>query len=179
MTTRSALEYLCPALDTRFYITKKFSQAFNAFEPYTTAEGADPAQASVKLAFLNEQLINTLIPKVYQTMIYPGFIFKFTSSIDAILGKRKRWQLGLGVDLWWQDRERLGKIYATPWQINEIRTDIAVKPGAYQNKIFISTNYRGRGDDFDWCLTIYGDYTFISSGIGKDFNLALRFAAEI
>lgn len=181
MTTRSALEYLCPALDTRFYITKKFSQEFNALEPYTTSQvpPANPADAPFKLAFLNQQLINTLIPKVYQTMIYPGFIFKFTSCIDSVLGKRKRWKLGLGFDLWWQDRERLGTIYATPWQVAEIRTDIAVKPGAYQNKIFISTNYEGRGEKFDWCLTLYGDYTFLSSGIGKDFNVTLRFAAEV
>jgi len=179
VTTRSALEYLCPALDTRFYITKKFRQEFNAFEPYTTADGAIADQAPVKLAFLNEQLINTLIPKVYQTMIYPGFIFKFTTCIDSVLGKRKRWKLGVGFDLWWQDRERLGKIYATPWQISQIRTDIAVKPGAYQNKLFISSNYNGRGENFDWCLTLYGDGTFLSSGIGKDFNLSLRFAAEI
>lgn len=178
VTARTALEYLCPALDTRFYITKKFSQEFDALEPYT-GEGADPAQAPFKLAFLNEQLINTLIPKVYQTMIYPGFIFKFTSCIDSVLGKRKRWKLGLGFDLWWQRKEHLGKIYATPWQIAQIRTDIAVKPGAYQNKLFISSNYNGKGEKFDWCLTLYGDYTFLSSGIGNDFNIALRFAAEI
>jgi hypothetical protein len=116
---------------------------------------------------------------VYRTMIYPGFIFKFTSCVDAIVDRNERWQVGVGVDLWWQDKERLGKIYATPWQISEIRTDIAVKPGAYQNKLFVSSNYKGRGERCDWCLTLYGDYSFISTGIGNDFNLAVRFATEI
>ena len=37
----------------------------------------------------------------------------------------------------------------------------------------------GRGERCDWCLTLYGDYSVISTGIGNDFNLAVRFATEI
>ncbi len=177
IVTRGAVEYLFPAYEKRFYITKKFAQQFNAFEPYTTAEGADPAQAPAKLAFLNEQLINTFIPMVFSTDVYPGFIVKFCTEIIGNFGDT--WQFGLGYDLWWQDKEQLGRIKADPLVIANIRTDIATRPGAFQNKLFSSVNYYKHGRWFDWYLTGYGDYTVLNSGIGKDFTVSVRFTVDI
>ncbi len=178
ITTRGEIEYLFPSSERRFYITKKFPQEFTAREPYTTEEGADPAQAPEKLAFLNMQLIDTFIPKVYSTSIYPGFIVRFASELSGYFGET--WSFGIGYDLWWQDRERLGPIHANPLQIANIRTDIATRPGEFQNKIFGTIcYYREDGDWFDWNLTVYGDYTILNSGIGRDFTLSFRYSAAI
>lgn len=182
--TRGAVEYLFPATEKRFYITKKFPQQFAAFAPYTTdvtdcdnQGGADPADAAPKLAFLNEQLINTFIPFVFPTSIYPGFLVKFTSELIGNFGDT--WRFGIGYDLWWQDKEKLGRIQADPLIISNIRTDIASRPGAFQNKFFVTAAYYTEGRWFDWYLTAYGDYTILRTGIGKDFTLALRFTANL
>ncbi len=178
LTTRGAAEYLMPASEKRFYITKKFPQEFIALEPYTTDEGADPAQAPFKLAFLNEQFINTFIPMVFDTDIYPGFLVKFTSEITGYFGYN--WTFGVGYDLWWQDKEKLGSIKTDAISIADIRTEIVARPGAFQNKIFGTVNYANwHGRWFDWCLTAYADCTILSYGIGKDFTLAFRFTADI
>jgi hypothetical protein len=178
ITTRGEIEYLFPSSEKRFYITKKFPQEFTALEPYTTEDGADPAQAPAKLAFLNMQLIDTFIPKVYTTSIYPGFILRFASELSGYFGQT--WMFGIGYDLWWQDKERLGPIKANPLQIANIRTDIATRPGAFQNKIFGTVSYYHQYSDwFDWCLTTYADYTVLSSGIGRDYTISFRFTAQI
>jgi hypothetical protein len=175
--TRGAVEYLFPASEKRFYITKKFPQEFTSREPYIVPDDPHPAESAEKLAFLNEQLINTFIPMVFPTTIYPGFLVKFSSELIGNFGDT--WQFGIGYDLWWQDKEKLGTIKADSLAISNIRTDIASRPGAFQNKIFGSVNYYHYGRWFDWYLTAYGDYTVINSGIGKDFTLSFRFTAVI
>lgn len=177
ITTRGAAEYLFPATEQRFYITKKFPQEFEAFEPYTTEQGANPDQAPEKLDFLNEQLIDTFIPLVFPTSIYPGFIIKLSSEVSTFLGET--WRMGVGLDLWWQDKERLGHIKANALEIANIRTDIATKPGEFQAKVFATANYYTQCRWFDWCLTGYVDYTMLRYGIGKDFTISIRFTADI
>jgi hypothetical protein len=170
VSTRAEIEYQLPAFERRFYITKKDPAAFIALEPY---QDNPPDVAAVKLAFLNEQLINTLIPKVYSTRIFPGVLFKFTSALDGSLNER--WRLGGGLDVWLQGKESLGTIRATVQEIYAVRLDIAKKPMAYQSKLFGSFNYsRPGGRWFDLCLQFYGDYSFLSSGIGKDFNATVK-----
>lgn len=173
IVTRGAVEYLFPAYEKRFYITKKFPQEFAVFAPYTP-NATDPAGA---LAFLNEQLINTFIPMVFSTDVYPGFLVKFCTEIIGNFGDT--WQFGIGYDLWWQDKEQLGSIRADPLVIAAIRRDIATRPGAFQNKLFSSINYYNCGRWFDWYITAYGDYTVLNSGIGKDYTLSLRFTVDI
>lgn len=178
ITTRGEVEYLFPSNERRFYITKKFPAEFAAFAPYTTEDHADPAQAPEKLAFLNMQLIDTFIPKVYPTTIFPGFIVRIASEVTGYFGQT--WSLGVGCDFWWQDKERLGAIHATSLQVANICTDIATRPQEFQNKVFSTISYyRKDGDWFDWCLTVYGDYTFYRTGIGKDYTLSFRFTAAI
>lgn len=178
ITTRGEIEYLFPSSERRFYITKKFPQEFAALEPYTTEDGANPEQAPEKLAFLNAQLIDTFIPKVYSTSIYPGFIVRFASELTGYFGQT--WAFGVGYDLWWQDKERLGPIKANPLQIANIRTDIATRPGEFQTKLFGSVSYYHENSDwFDWCLTVYSDYTVLNSAIGKDYTLSFRFSAPL
>lgn len=176
ITTRGAAEYLFPATEKRFYITKKFPQEFQAFEPYT-GQGADPEQAPEKLDFLNEQLINTFIPMVFSTSVYPGFIVKLSSELSGNFGDT--WRFGVGYDLWWQDKERLGRIKANSIEVANIRTDIAARPGEFQAKVFSTVNYYTEGRWFDWCLTGYADYTILRYGIGKDFTISIRFTADI
>lgn len=176
ITTRGAFEYVLPAQEKRFFITKKFPQEFAALEPYTSPPG-DPALAPAKLAFLNQQLIDTLIPKIYKTTIYPGFIVKIQSSISGKFGRS--WGLGAGIDVWWQDRERLGKVHTSSAQVANIQLDLVRKQGAFQQKFFASARYVRTGKYFPWCLTAYGDYTFLNSGIGKDFNVMIRLAIDL
>jgi len=107
-------------------------------------------------------------------LVFPGFIFKLTNVLSAGLAKNKI-QINLGHDLWWQQGEELGKIIAPPEESTRLRKDIAKRPPAFQSKLFASIIYFRRGRKYDWCFKLYGDKTFLRSGIGKDFNFGVRF----
>lgn len=170
--TRAELEYLFPASERRFYITKKLAKEFTDLEPYCEATDGKAAE---KLDFLNEQFILTLVPRVYSTSIYPGFIFKMQSGILGTVGRT--WEMGAGFDIWAQSKEKLGRIKAQPVQLQNIRLDNASRAAAFQTKLFGIINYY-KGRNHDWSLGLYGDYTVLNGGIGKDFNLSLRFSLD-
>ena len=88
-----------------------------------------------------------------------------------------RWQVAIGYDLWWQQKEKLGTIKAPEPERSILRKKIATRPGAFQGKIFGSATMFKKGPqcNCDWSLSLYADKTFLRSGIGKDFNIGLRF----
>ncbi len=172
--SRIALEYLFPSSETRSFITKKAG----LFDQQFCFEGVEiPEQLAVeKLDFLNEQLILTLVPRFVKVSVWPGFIFKMQTSIMGNFGKD--WEMGVGLDTWWQSEERLRSIKASPILQSQLRVDLARRPMAYQNKFFGVVNYYHQGLTRLWCWTLYGDYTFLSTGIGRDFNLSLHMAFD-
>lgn len=167
LRTRAALEYLLPASEQRFYLKKKSRAEFESFNTDT------PENCQAEIAFLQQQFINTLFPSIFNTTVFPGFIFKFNTLLTADM--TSRWKFNLGYDLWWQQGEGLGKVSSGNIPRFALRPDISTKSDAFQNKIFGSIVYSKKGDIYDWCLSMYGDRTFLSSTIGKDFTLGMRF----
>lgn len=167
---RVCLEYLLPAIEKRSFIRFKNPADFNRdFDCSTDAA----AQANVD--FLNEQLIQTLIPCVYDTTIWPGLLIKATAQGTSKIVQRLKGTLGL--DLWFQSKESFGKIDAPADVRPLLRTDIAKRPHAVQTKIFGWLDYKTKKKD--WCISMYVDGTWASFGIGKDYTLAVRFEKKL
>lgn len=167
--TRAALEYLLPSIEWRYFIKKK---NLAEFEKLKNATAADCDQ---ELKFLENEIIDTLFPQGFGTVVFPGFIFKLTNVVSGTLAQR--WQLALGYDIWWQQKEHLGTINTSKQERSLLKKDIATRPDAFQSKIFGSATLFKKGPECtcDWSLSLYADRTFLRSGIGKDFNIALRF----
>ena len=162
---RVCVEYLMPAQEKRFYIRTKNPADF-LDRDYT-----DCSMANENLCFLNEQLIQTFIPCVFDTTVWPGVLLKVTGQFNWVYAKR--WRMALGTDLWFQSKEHFGKINA-PDEIRPLlRTNIAQRPHAVQTKIFAWLDYKTCKKN--WCISFYLDGTWASFGIGKDFTLAVRF----
>ena len=166
--SRAALEYLVPARERRFFIRKKNLEDFERLNNF------NPDNCTQELEFLQQQIVETFFPEGFNTQVHPGFIFKLTNALSGSIAKNKV-HLNIGHDLWWQQGEKLGKINAPPAERERLRKDIATRPPAFQSKIFASVSYFRRGRKFDWCLKVHGDKTFLRSGIGKDFNIGIRF----
>lgn len=166
--SRGDLEYIVPAWEKRFYISKKDCERF---ERIKTDDPDDPQLAAQNLWFLNQQLLETLFPTMYKTRVHPKFIFHWTGAMSGAIGNY--WNVTIGYDLWMQSEEKLKKIDAPITVVQNLKTDISKKTGAYQNKTFVIVEYERSGECYDWCLRLNADTTFLSSGIGKDFNLAL------
>jgi len=166
----TSLEYFLPAIEKRFYIEKKNQSDFINRD----YENSNLAQEN--LTFINNQLINTLFPKMFKTTIFPGFVFKLGIWLNAQI---KCIDFTIGYDLWWQGQEKLGNI-KTPRNIkNILRTDIAQKPGAMQHKLFGGINYIHDREDHEWCLGLFADTTFFQFGIGKDFGISIKYEMNI
>lgn len=170
--THAELEYLLPAPEKRFYINKKNPAEFDRILQLISGDPT-PEQCDVALAFLQQQIINTFFPRVYETIIFPGFIFKVTAALTGNMGQN--YKLLLGIDSWLQQAEKIGWLVASRQDINAARTGIATKSSAYQFKLFGAINYSHPGRKRDWCLSAWADRTVISTGIGQDFNLGVRF----
>lgn len=165
--TRAVLECLLPCYEQRYYIKYKDPSKFALLNnPSSFTSEAD-------LLFLQEQLIETLFPAGYRTLVFPGFIFKLTTAFCGTLARN--WELTLGQDIWWQQQEVLGNIRAPAQEQALLRTNLARKPGAFQAKVFGSINYLRAGENRDWSIGFYGDQTIIRNGVGRDFNISIRF----
>jgi hypothetical protein len=163
--THAELEYLLPAMEKRFYINRKDQAAFNAV-------AQNPADCPFDLNFIQEQLIQTLFPRVFDTLVFPGVLLKFSTAADILIAEQS--YLNLGYDLWWQQEEKLGRVIASTLAQDLIRKNLAVKPSAFQSKLFGAYTYKHPGKCGDWCISLTADYTFLSGGIGKDYSASFR-----
>ena len=166
---RVALEYLLPCNEKRFYIIPPDIQGFNQ------RDFLDPAQALSNLTFVEQQLVNRLFPRVFNTTVFPGFMFQWNTKAQF---EGKRWGFSFGTDLWLQGREKLINIDATPRFCNNFNKQCAQLPLALQNKILGSLYYKIERDTRDWTLGLNGDYTLASRGIGKDYTLTFNVEAN-
>ncbi len=171
LRSKTSLEYLIPHTEKRFYIMKKIPEEFD--RDYAST---DPVVCEENLAFLNQQLIQTLFPTMFKTNIRPGYIFMWDTSLTY---QSEKLDFQFGYDLYWQDKEKLGTINATAAERAQLRTNIAIKPGAYQSKLFGDLIYKKKGTCRDYHFGIHLDASLLSSGIGRDFTLALYFDTTI
>lgn len=169
---RAVLEYLFPAKERRFYIKKKNIARFNQLFQQGTDECLfDENNCETQLEFLQQQLIDTLFPMGYDTVVWPGFIFKFTTALTGDIGKN--WKMTIGYDAWWHQQEMLGSIDAPQNEKEMLRKSLARRPQAFQCKIWGTISYAKSDVSYDWAMSLHGDTTFITSGIGRDINLGL------
>lgn len=121
--------------------------------------------AAENLAFLNNRLIQIMYPPVRSVSVYQkgqiGGRLSFISDTPYAM-------IRCGYDMWYKSKDKLeGRC------LSQFQYDKAIKPYAYQGKLFgdISVNRQL------WCLDLNGtlsaDVTVDDSGIGKDWTLAL------
>ncbi|OQA36308.1 MAG: hypothetical protein BWY54_00118 [Candidatus Dependentiae bacterium ADurb.Bin331] len=164
--THAEFEYLLPAMEKRFYINRKNPAEF------ARLLNPDLLECEEDIAFIQQQLIETLFPRVFDTLIFPGVLLKFSTGGHILISPKT--DLIIGYDLWWQQQERLGRIIATGNEEALARREIATKPAAIQNKLFMTATYEHNGDNGDWCISINVDKTFLSTGIGSDVSASFR-----
>ncbi len=159
------LEYLFLADEKRFFIERPNKEEFSS------RDFTDPSQSISNLAFLDEQVVNRIIPFCLTTTVYPGFVFEWVSKFQF---EFERWGFNYGTDFWLQGKEKLCNIRAPERILKNLDVNAALLPMAIQGKLFATALYKIERETRDWVLSFNGDYTFASTGIGKDFTLAFN-----
>jgi hypothetical protein len=160
------VQYLFQADEKRFFIERPNIEEFNS------RDFNDPSQSISNLAFLDEQVVNRVIPFCFTTTVYPGFVVEWVSKFQF---EFERWGFNYGTDFWLQGKEKICNIRAPIRILNNLDINAAVLPLAIQGKLFATALYKIERETRDWVLSFNGDYTFASTGIGKDFTLAFNF----
>jgi hypothetical protein len=158
------VQYFCPAKEKRFYIPVKNPADFSdAVRNYSDANLAEQ-----NLLFLSQQITDMLFPKCITTVVSPGFLVNLSA---ATWFKTKRTNIELGYNFWRQSTEhlRLDCKQPVPYYVGK-----GIKSGAYQNKIYARFLLKLPERCGGLHVGFYGDYTFQSHNIGKDFTGAVN-----
>lgn len=162
------VEYIVPAWEKRFYIQQKDIAHIQQIQE---DDPTDEILAQQNLQYIDQLIVQTLFPTMYDTRVSPGCIFNWSGGVSGTIGNY--WNTTIGYDFWMQSEEKLGNIAAPATIRPLLKIDISKKPAAYQNKFFIIVDYERSYKDFDWCVSGNFDATFLNSGVGKDFNIGL------
>lgn len=161
----SDIQYFCPAHEKRFYIPIKNPADFtDAVRDYDNA-----ALAEENLLFLSQQITDFLFPKCIDTKVSPGFLVNLSA---ATWFKTKRTNIEFGYNFWRQSTE---KIHLACKQDRPYYVNRGVKSGAYENKFYARFLVKMPEHCGGLHVGFYGDYTFQSYNIGKDFTAAVNF----
>ncbi|MDR3550999.1 MAG: hypothetical protein P4L31_06305, partial [Candidatus Babeliales bacterium] len=119
-------------------------------------------------AFLNIQMVDRLYPYVLPTLVFPGVVVHW---IGKSCYEAKNWGGALGVDLWMQGPEKYKSIKSCNVPLSSFNLETATAPIQFQAKGLGNVFFKAHRPNHVWILSLNGDYSFVSSGIGKDFTL--------
>jgi hypothetical protein len=186
--SRVSLEYLFPNVKTRYFLLKDRSGCFealglnNAQSLIASNVGNNDAYATSVLNFFDQQIAQEFFPPAFSVKVHPGFIFRSTSKA---FHEGDHWFFALGNDFWLQSKEELNRFRptgdcktASKINADDYKLHAAQKPVAYQGKIWGTIAYKVLRNDVDWALSFNVDQTYLKSGIGADYTIALGFDAH-
>lgn len=131
----------------------------------------DEAQANANLAFIDEQILNTIFPVCSTVTVRPGWLLK---ARHEFMLDYNFCQAQFGFDFWYQGKEELGATFCgSKISFDTLRKGL--RPKAYQGKVFGSVGYFHRGHHTDWRASFAFDETVFNKGIGKDYTLSIAF----
>ncbi|MDR3646272.1 MAG: hypothetical protein P4L22_01885 [Candidatus Babeliales bacterium] len=161
-------EYTFPHVEKRFFLKIK-NLDLAKFEK-DIADGNEEA-ATQDMKQLNQALVETLFPGLYKTDIFPKNSVQFTIGTNFRI---REWDFNIGYDAWWQQKEKIGSICGID-PCKNLKVAKGQNIGSVQNKLFGSFGYNKIQKDYDWSLSLFGEYAIATKGIGKDFTIAGRF----
>lgn len=166
---KAILEYLLPNTQTRYFINKKNLNAF------ATRDFENESKCAENLAFLDQRIVDQFYPLALQATVLPGIMFNWVTELQY---NGTHFRPAIGADLWFQAPEQIYNIQGHEQRMNQLDLVRAKAPMAYQAKIFGTLGGVIQRAKRDWFVSVNGDYTILSSGIGKDFTITFNFEAN-
>jgi hypothetical protein len=157
-------EYLLPASEQRFFLKKVDIKEFNA----RNFDNDDETIAESNLIFLNDRMLDMFFPDSLIASVQPGLQGQLTNNLNY---QYQKWMGTLGVDLWGQMREHISMAYESIYDFEKAR-----KPWDAQVKLLARIARQKTTNTTDWILSLNGDTTVASHGIGKDYTISLNLA---
>lgn len=167
------LKYLLPSREKRQFILKNISK---------TAITETLAETSSDLEYVNtfiSLISETLFPQVYKATVHPGLILYETTYFQNSFGQDKNWDVTLGWNNYWQNKEKITTIQAN--EATKSTLDIIKaqrNQTCYQLKLFSKLHHIFHSKNYAWHVGAYVDGTVYDSNMGNDFTVALSLDYE-
>lgn len=173
MLSKLSVEYLFPAYEKRFYISKNRMQPLP--ENYFDNPDKDPVKAAHDFKLIQEELINRFFLAAYETRVQPGIIFHWTNTWYH---QGRWWGWHAGIDTWVQSKDKLSHL-CIPSCKDVIPSHLIDKTksqpfSAYRGRLYGGINYRITNPTNILNFSLSLDSTVFNSGIGKDFVLLFK-----
>jgi hypothetical protein len=162
--THLSVEQLLPGCELRFFIKKFNEEEFDSHD-YTSS---DETIAEDNLRFLNQRIIDMFFPDPKGIEVLPGLIVFCSNYLTYKLSPTYSFMLGL--DYWHQEQEEFF-ISNKSNDFMEYNVNKARNPSAQQLKILGAASYKHGNKDNGWILSLKGDTTIFSTGIGKTYTV--------
>lgn len=166
--TLTYIEYFFPAMEKRFFLTRKNPADFTDAALEKAKENPDTAAAEVE--FLNNQIIETFFPPTFETDVSPGYMFQITVGPQF---KIREWDFMMGYDFWYQHKEHINFINCA--KQGNLQLKKALKHHAISNKLFAKLSYNKIKKDHDWSFVVCFEDSLTAKGIGRDFTISAGF----
>jgi hypothetical protein len=162
-----SFEFLFPGSEKRLFVKKVNLTAFDN----RNFSSDDEEIAENNLRFLKDRVFDMLFPQCLNTYVQPGPIVIARSIIACPI---QQWHFKAGSDFWFQGKEHLKFMDITKGDLSKFSLSKGIKQNAYQLKILGGVSYTLNKANRDWVVSLNGDNTLASSGIGKDFMITVR-----
>jgi hypothetical protein len=169
LTSRLSVELFFPSTEKKFYTTKIDEHELN------NRDFKDPKKAAQNVLFLEEQIIERIFLRAFDTHIRPGSIFRWSGEA-RYKGEKSGWNLG--VDFWLQGKDRFGSIDTSCFTVEQLDIAKAKGPNAFQGKVFGGFIFKHKSPLTSWFFSVNADVTAFNKGIGKDFGLSINCEAS-
>ena len=172
--------YAVPKKELRFFnqiknpadfTTAALTDDVNALPPGPAKE----ALAATKIEFLNVNSVSSMFPTAAWAKVAPRFAAQLSVGPFFEFGPCT---INLGYNLWHRCQEHLSNVIPIESAMYPLDIPAATASAATQHKLFLIIDYSKITPWHVWSFAFCFDQTLGSTGIGKDFNLALELSVD-
>ncbi len=165
---RLSVEYLAPAIETRFFIRRNLASDFSARDFTSDNEIIQEDN----LQFIQTEIVNKFYPFAIKTRIQPGAILRWTSRWCF---SGKVWDLSIGSDIWIQTQESFKSFKcADQALLNRLDITNGKTDFAYQFKTVASLGFKFERPTYSVLVGINAEGTSWNRWIGDDITVSVN-----
>ncbi|MBI2353081.1 hypothetical protein HYV11_02440 [Candidatus Dependentiae bacterium] len=158
-------EWLLPREEKLFYIKKPSKVPFSEqFSKMTNSQE--------QLDFFEATLTERLFPRVFSTVVYPGFLLNTISNLQWTL---REWNYTIGYNWWYQTKEKLGDIQTSQDIIDSLDIKKATLQSSSQVKLYAKIHRDFQTKYHELSFAFYGNFTVYNQNVGDDFLVGISF----
>lgn len=158
-------ECILPLEQPRFFVDKAGPVPFSTQFAKTVGDEA-------KLTLIEERLTELLFPRVFTTLVFPGFVINTITNLQWTL---RDWHYTIGYNWWYKTAEKLSHIQAQQSEIHQLDICKATGSSSSQVKLYAKIHKDFQREHHNISFAFFGNVTIYNYNLGDDFSIGISF----